>query len=202
MAANTAEDENSEAGAELVAVKGSKASRARKLPTLAEQHPAITPHNGTSKRIDDAVVLSLSEEGYSTYQIADYLGVNQSTVYRRLQRLIHKHGALKTYKDKRADVLAYQQATEAEIQSKLLAHLEVDKNLAALSESQKIAWYQTLNISKGTNYDKERLERGKSTENINVQAVIDDVEARRARIMELKGKLELEEADEPIPGAK
>ncbi len=155
------------------------------------QHPPISNAalNTALKPIDDEVILSLHKQGHSTYQIADYIGCNQSTVFRHLKKIIKQNKVVKVYKEQRADLLAFQQAEEYEIQAKLRDHLKVDSNILALSESQKKSWYDSLNISSGTKYDKERIERGLSTSNMSIAGVIetnigrlDDVSATIAKI--------------------
>ena len=67
----------------------------------------------------------------------------------------------------RADILLYEQSDILRIQRDLRRCLSKTA-IKKLSESEKVNWYRTLGADFTTKYDKERLERGKSTENVEL----------------------------------
>lgn len=108
----------------------------------------------------------MAERGLSNPEIATLLGVNQSTVYRFLERMKPEIGAVEAFKHNRADVLARIQAKSLDAQERIIDTLD-DGLLTAFTPSQKSSMLIALNAQSGTLYDKERLERGQSTANIS-----------------------------------
>ena len=130
--------------------------------------PEALPNQVTKvTEFDRVTILALYEKGYSTHQISEHLGFSQTTVWRYVNQALDKNERLGHYKANRADYLAFQQYEETEIQAKLRAELLEDGVIAKFSPEIKRRWYETLNQSSGTKYDKERLERGESTQNIS-----------------------------------
>ncbi len=141
------------------------------------------------KRLDPTdhdIVLSMTEYGYSTYQIAKKLGVNQSSIWKTLRRLKLKGGVLKDFKKNRADHLAQDQLEATEIQAKLKGHLFNEDNIKALPEAKKVEWFRTLQLAKSIDYDKERLELGKSTQVVDYHALATSSDDIKARLKELE----------------
>jgi len=80
---------------------------------------------------------------------------------------VESASAAADFEKKRADILLYEQSSILRIQRELRANL-TPKAIKKLSENEKLNWYRTLGADFTTKYDKERLERGKSTENVEL----------------------------------
>ena len=75
--------------------------------------------------------------------------------------------AIEDFRANRADVFARLQGKAIDLQFRLIESFD-DGVLASLTPSQKTALAMSLNAVVGTIYDKERLETGKSTENVSL----------------------------------
>ena len=147
--------------------------------------PKITyiPHQRLQPEVVQRIAELRENHNLSIYDIARIVGCHPTTAYRQLIAMDKTKLKVKKWKDNRADAFAYQQMEEEEIQALIREELlETDSetgemNLRNLSVPQKGVWYDRLNTSRGTNYDKERLERDLST--ANVVSIIADLEALR-----------------------
>lgn len=113
--------------------------------------------------------------GGMTYQeIADIEGVTKQAICKQIAHLIPDKSALDTYKQNRADILAGKQI-------ELLQALTPDK-IKEASALQLVTQFGILT-------DKERLERGQSTQNVEtiVQSLSSDRESLLKEIEILKG---------------
>jgi hypothetical protein len=125
----------------------------------------------TSRKLDEKKVLELRAQGLAVTDIATHQGVASSTVWRFLDRTKPQQEALERFKTGRADVLADVQAKSLDVQVRLLNQMD-DGFLSTLTPHAKNGLLQSVNTVFGTVYDKERLERGKSTQNVGVVARI------------------------------
>ena len=121
------------------------------------------------RKVNPQRAIELHNNGLNNAEIARTMGVNTSTIYRFLQNTSAEVQAVKQYKDGRADVLAKVQSMALDVQTRILASLD-DGVLAALTPSQKSGMLLSVNTVYGTLYDKERLELGKSTQNVGLIA--------------------------------
>lgn len=121
------------------------------------------------RKLNPNRVIELKENGLNNAEIAKAMGVDTSAVWRFLQTNDKEIVALKQYKDGRADVLAKVQAMALDVQTRILASLD-DRVLDSLTGFQKSGLLQSVNTVYGTLYDKERLELGKSTQNVGLIA--------------------------------
>ena len=117
-----------------------------------QQQAVIDRIDRRAIKLDLSRAIQLRTENNLTYQeIADLLGVSKQCVFQGLKRVgITGERDTKSFIERRADILA---AT----QQRVLEHI-TDERLKKASVSE-------LNMLFGTLYDKERLERGKSTQN-------------------------------------
>ena len=120
-----------------------------------------------ARKLDRAKVLALSEQGLSTADIAKHQGVAPSTVFRFLQQTEPERLAIEAFKKERGDVFARLSAKSLDLQEKIVDTFD-DALIAALTPSQKSGLLMTLNVQSGTLYDKERLERNLSTDNVGM----------------------------------
>lgn len=115
--------------------------------------------------------------GGLTYQeIADIEGVSKQAIQQQLTDFVPNLGALETYKKHRADILAAKQV-------ELLHALTKDK-IKDASALQLITGMGILT-------DKERLERGQSTQNVEtiIHSLTNDRDDIARQIAELKGDI-------------
>jgi hypothetical protein len=120
-----------------------------------------------ARKIDRQKVLELHEQGLSIVDIAQHQQVDRSAIWRFLHSTEPERKALAYFKANRADVLARLQAKSLDVQERILDTLD-DGVVKALTPSQKSSLLMSLNAQGGTLYDKERIETGKSTQNISV----------------------------------
>ena len=140
-----------------------------------------------NKTIDDVIpisrIIQLRKRGNSYSEIGKILGCTKQNVELRLRPFKGEIEALESFKEQRADVLAvYQQ--------KLLNSL-TDSDIKRMPPGSRLTGFGIL-------YDKERLERGQSTDNIAVEALIEDlhntqeqldkIRERKAELLRLKAE--------------
>lgn len=119
------------------------------------------------RKLDQKKVLDMHARGFSAPEIAQQQGVAHSTVWRFLERMKPEIGAVEEFKRTRPDVLARIQAKSLDAQERILDTLG-EGLVAALTPSQKSSMLIALNAQHGTLFDKERMERGQSVQNISV----------------------------------
>lgn len=120
-----------------------------------------------ARKLNRQKVLDLHAKGVPPTQIAQLEGVARSTVWRFLELSKPERNALEVFKQHRGDVLARIGAKSLDVQEKILNTLD-DVTVTSLTPSQKSGLLHVLNAQSGTLFDKERLERGQSTENHSV----------------------------------
>ena len=122
---------------------------------------------GKALKANRARILSQAKRGLSYPEIAKSNGLNPSTVWRYLQRERVEVQALEQFKNGRADILATLQARCVDVQTRVLQTF-TDDVIGALSPRDKASLLFATNAVSGTSYDKERLQRGLSTENHSI----------------------------------
>ncbi len=120
-----------------------------------------------ARKLDTKQAEKLYAAGHSMPDIAYKLDVNVSTVWRYLESLKREKREIDEFKANRADAFADLQAKSIELQRRIIESF-TDGVLVALTPSQKSGLLGSLNAVAGTIYDKERLERGQSTENVSL----------------------------------
>ena len=119
-------------------------------PTITDQ--PLTPLPPTAnKNIPKSDIIALKLAGLNTRQIAETLGCSKTNIHNRLKQYEPEIKGLKVYKDHRADIFALEQ-------KRLLDSID-DKDIKKTPIAARMTSFGIL-------YDKERLERGESTENI------------------------------------
>ncbi len=137
-------------------------------PPPSPSAPSSRRRSRIKTKLPKAKVQQMAQAGLSTYQIAKVVDANQSTVHRFLKKIEPERQAVEAFKANRAEVLATLQAKNLTIQDKILDQLDDDGLLGALTPSQMSGIVFALNSQHGTLFDKERLERGQSSQNISV----------------------------------
>jgi len=133
--------------------------------------PVVQRSQRIARKLDRKKVLDLHQRGLSNPEIAKHEGVATTTVWRFLRQTKPERQALEYFKTNRADVLARLHAKSLDAQERILDTLD-DGIIKTLTPSQKSGLLMSLNAQSGTTFDKERLERGKSTMNVSTLARI------------------------------
>lgn len=120
------------------------------------------------KPINEERVVDLHNVGLTNAEIGKTQGVSQWTIMRFLEDVEKDFNGIETFKKHRADIFARIGAQNLDLQRKLLDKLNTEGILNALTPSQIASLTFALNSQHGTIYDKERLERGQSTQNHSI----------------------------------
>lgn len=105
-------------------------------------------------------IVELKKKGLSNDQVAKILGCSKTNVTQRLRDCKDELEGLERYKNHRADILAWK--------GRRVLNAITEDDLKSASLLQKTTAYGIL-------YDKERLELGKSTENISARTLIQHI---------------------------
>ena len=105
------------------------------------------------KNIPIETILEYRNKGLSPPQIAKLLNCNKSNIFRRLQKIDQELNHFQNYKKHRADIIGLKSR-------QILKHMD-DAKLEKASAYQLAGMFGIL-------YDKERLERDKSTQNVGM----------------------------------
>lgn len=173
----------------------------------------ITPAKRRTSRVRTKLptqaVIGMAHKGMDSVQIGKLVGAHPSTIRRFLEKITPEYQAVTEFRQGRADVLATLQAKNIVIQERLLERLGEERLLAALTPPQISGLIFALNTQHGTLFDKERLERGQSTQNLSVMsrlidAAVSDIykpigELRRAPSQPLDSN-PADITDEPVSG--
>ena len=122
------------------------------------------------RKLNPAKVRELAAQGVSIPDIAEHQGVNRSTVWRFLERLSPEQAALKRFQETRPDAFSLLHGDTLQCHALALATLKGDLEdealMRATKPSIKAGILRDLAVAGGVIFDKERLERGQSTANI------------------------------------
>ncbi len=129
---------------------------------------------GARSKIDLNRALALRIKGLNYDDIAQLLGVSRGCVIANLGSYMAEGLDLTIFKQNRADLLAGKQA-------------QILKTLSE-AEIRKASPYQRVGMF-GILYDKERLERGQSTQNVSYAAMSRELEDLDREILELEAGL-------------
>jgi transposase len=114
-----------------------------------------------------AVVKALADSGVSYRKIQEIIPVSLGQISNIIKEFESNRKLVEYYKKNRADLLAFDQLTYRSYITK---------------EKLEKASARDLELMRGITYDKERLTRGESTENVSVIIeAIEDLKRRRAK---------------------
>ena len=129
------------------------------------------------KNIPIETIIEYRNRELSYAEIAKLTGCSRQNIQQRLEAVEYDKEDLEHFKKHRGDVFAF-------LQSKILNSIDIDE-IKELNPYQRIIGASIL-------FDKERLHRGESTENVNIHqltATIEEVRAERERLLkEIEGK--------------
>ena len=142
---------------------------------IDEQYPSDLSADVREDPIPISRLIELRKKNLSYNEIAELVGRTKQTVHKRLQPYVEDINNLQSFKDHRADILAVHQA-------RLLNSLTPDA-IKECSPYQRVGMFGIL-------YDKERIERGMSTQNIayaDYSAKLSDLEKEEMELRKLLG---------------
>jgi hypothetical protein len=127
--------------------------------------------------IDFNHLIPLIDADKSSYFIAEKLNISQSTATRLIRKIRIKTGTLKEFVNDRSDILASLHKQSINIQERVYTYYECmdEKDFIDLKDQTKIGLLHTAGINANNVHAQERLERGKSTENIVNLSLIADI---------------------------
>lgn len=137
----------------------------------------IPPNDVIDRRHKELSIGSIIEymsKGLNLGEVAKLCNCSKQNIQQRLKAVAFDKTDLENFKKRRVDVFAF-------IQSKLLNSID-------LEELKKMPVYQRV-VSASILYDKERLEAGKSTSNINVVEVQGTIEELQKQAEALRKSL-------------
>ena len=150
-----------------------------KLPQLKNEN--TNNSKSISSRINIAEALKLRLVNHLSYQeIADRYGVCKSTIFQALKRFL----AILVEPE---ELSAYEQHKTALLSSaelKLLERLVNDEVIEKASLNNIAYAFKQV-------FDSGRLEQGKSTENVDVHALMENIQERGRRLAELRKIVEI-----------
>lgn len=130
------------------------------MDTETIEQPVIRINNTSNKFIPIESMIEYADKGLSYPEVATLVGCTPENVCQRFKAIGYTPERLKAFKKSRADILAHLQSTI--INS--ISDAEIEK---APLGTKTLAFCQL--------YDKERLERGQSTEIVDVQSISLDI---------------------------
>jgi len=137
----------------------------------------IPPNDVIDRRHKEIPIESIIEymgKGLNLGEVAKICNCSKQNIQQRLKAVAFDKTDLENFKKRRVDMFAF-------IQSKLLNSID-------LEELKKMPVYQRV-VSASILYDKERLESGKSTSNINVAEVQGTIQDLQRQADELRKQL-------------
>lgn len=123
---------------------------------------------------DTQKALQLASQGVNPTDIANVVGVHRTTVADYLKRATPEFEALPTFRDRLGDALALSVAKLSDLEDKLLTEL-CKEDISSLTISEKEKLLGRITIAKGINFDKLRLQEGKSTVNSSHRIQLESV---------------------------
>lgn len=127
------------------------------------------------------VIKAFIEAGMPYKEIQELTGVALGTITKIKGNPVIKANKemLALFKKDRGDIFARAGMKYNQLRDLILASM-TDKEIEDMTPTQKIAALPKLEIAHGTIYDKERLEKGESTQNVHlIVEAITDLQKRR-----------------------
>lgn len=136
----------------------------------------------TKKKISKdkkVVVKSLVDAGVPYRKVNEVTGVSLGYISRIVKEFESNQELVEWYRTNRVKVLQEAQLENLSFQ-KAIRDSVTEDDLKNWTPDQKARWYQVLGTDFGIKFDKDRLERGESTENVAlIISAIKDLKRRR-----------------------
>jgi len=113
------------------------------------------------------VVKSLVDAGNTYRKTAEIMGVSLGAIHKIIKEFESDRELVEFYRDNKADILLKAQMKNIALQQAIINSLS-DDDITGMTAREKARWFQVLGTDYGIKFDKERLERGESTENLSV----------------------------------
>ena len=132
------------------------------------------------------VVKSLVDAGTNYRKINEITGVSLGHITKIVKEFESSQELIDWYQKNKLNVLMKAQLENLALQEAIRNSITED-DLKKWTPDQKARWYQVLGTDHGIKFDKERLERGQSTENVSViiEAIM-DLKKKRQQTESLK----------------
>ena len=142
------------------------------MPGTGRGRPGIKKHyDSPTRKIDPGKIAAHAAAGLTHKEIAAIHGVAPSNVTRFLERYSIQQADTERYKKHRADIFAFTGSKASAVVDSVLDSIGQDIEngvLDALEPRIKAGIARDLSVVKGVYFDKERLERGQSSQNISL----------------------------------
>ena len=122
----------------------------------------------SARKLNRQLALKQAQDGLSNYEIAKEQNVAPVTVWRYLCALLPPRKIIDDYRSKRADILTILHSKAMSVKAKIIESFDAEAVINEMSVNERVNLLHAVNVSGGTDYDKERLERGQSTSNLGV----------------------------------
>jgi len=127
------------------------------------------------------VVKSLVDSGNSYRKTAEIMGVSLGTIHKIAKEFDADRDLVEFYRNNKSDILLKAQMNNMALQQAIINSIS-DEDIKRMTANEKARWYQVLGTDHGIKFDKERLERGESTENIaHIHKVAKEIRDKRRR---------------------
>jgi len=113
------------------------------------------------------VVKSLVDAGNSYRKTAEIMGVSLGTIHKIAKDFEGDRELVEFYRNNKSDILLKAQMNNMALQQEIINSISAE-DIKRMTSNEKARWYQVLGTDHGIKFDKERLERGESTENVSV----------------------------------
>ncbi|MFC1515628.1 hypothetical protein ACFL7E_02590 [Thermodesulfobacteriota bacterium] len=111
------------------------------------------------------VVKSLVDAGNNYRKIREMMGVSLGAIHKIAKDFEADRELVEFYRNNKSDILLKAQMNNMALQQAIINSIS-DEDIKRMTANEKARWYQVLGTDHGIKFDKERLERGESTENI------------------------------------
>lgn len=136
------------------------------VETIMDRPTTRNKHRKKRTILDRDKAMAMRAQGATITDIAEATGSSPPAVYGFLRQLEPEFKMIEEFKQHRGDVFSRLQAKSIGLQFRIIEDL--DRILPTLTDSQKASLLHTLTVVSGTAFDKERLERGQSTQNHSI----------------------------------
>ena len=111
------------------------------------------------------VIKSLVDAGMSYREVKEIIPVSLGYITRIVKEFESSKELIRWYEANRVDVLLKAQLESMALQGAIRNSITED-DIKKWTPDQKARWHHALTIDHGTKFDKERLQRGESTQNV------------------------------------
>jgi transposase len=113
------------------------------------------------------VIKSLVDAGTPYRKIMDITGVSLGYITKIVKQFESNQELIEWYRENKLQILMKTQMDNLALQEAIRDSVTADE-IKKWTPDQKARWYQVLGTDYGIKFDKERLEKGESTENIDI----------------------------------